>query len=471
MFFKFVAVGNNLTDTIVALSTPQGEGAIGVIRLSGPKAIQLVDTYFYGAKLEQADANTVHYGKLKDQDGNILDECLATIFKAPRSYTKEDVVEISCHGSQYIIQKIIELFLSVGARAANPGEFTLRAFLNGQLDLSQAEAVADLIASKSESQHKIAMDQMRGGVSVMIKGLRSQLIEFASLIELENDFGEEDVEFADRQGLKDLVQKILTVIIELQNSFKYGNAVKEGVPVAIIGAPNVGKSTLLNALLNEDRAIVSDIAGTTRDVIEDSMQIDGILFRFVDTAGLRETTDQIESIGIEKTKEQTAKAKIVLFVVEIEEDHENIIEAYKKIPLQPGQQSIILLNKSDSFHTCHSYDVEEAVSTLTGRTPTLAISAKEKTNVEKIKKQLVKMVHSGKTNSGSTILSNTRHYAALEQTKTSLEQVMTGLDGGTPSDLIAMDIRHALHYLGEISGEISTDDLLESIFSNFCIGK
>ncbi|MCL4165534.1 UNVERIFIED_CONTAM: hypothetical protein GTU68_020274, partial [Idotea baltica] len=365
------------------------------------------------------------------------------------------VVEISCHGSQYIIQKILELFLSTGARAANPGEFTLRAFLNGQLDLSQAEAVADLIASKSESQHKIAMDQMRGGVSVMIKGLRSQLIEFASLIELENDFGEEDVEFADRNGLKVLVQKILTVIIELQNSFKYGNAVKEGVPVAIIGAPNVGKSTLLNTLLNEDRAIVSDIAGTTRDVIEDSMQIDGILFRFVDTAGLRETTDHIESIGIEKTKEQTAKAKIVLFVVEIEE----------KIPLQADQQSIIILNKADSFHTCHSYDVEEAVSTLTNRTPTLAISAKEKTNVEKIKKQLVEFVHSGKSNSGSTILSNTRHYAALEQTKKSLEQVITGLDSQTPSDLIAMDIRHALHYLGEISGEISTDDLLESIFS------
>lgn len=464
-------MGNNLTDTIVALSTPQGEGAIGVIRLSGSRAIELVDKYFYGANLENAHANTVHYGKLKDQKGNILDECLATIFKAPRSYTKENVVEISCHGSQYIIQKILELFLATGARAANPGEFTLRAFLNGQLDLSQAEAVADLIASKSESQHKLAMDQMRGGVSEMIKQLRSQLIEFASLIELENDFGEEDVEFADRNGLKLLVQKILTVIIELQNSFKYGNAVKEGVPVAIIGAPNVGKSTLLNALLNEDRAIVSDIAGTTRDVIEDSMQIDGILFRFVDTAGLRETTDHIESIGIKKTKEQTAKAKIILFVVEIEEDHENIIKAFNEIPLQENQESIIILNKSDSFHTCHSYDVEEAVSTLTKRTPTFAISAKEKTHVDKVKNQLVAFVKSGKSNAGSTILSNTRHFSALDQTKTSLEQVIVGLDSQVPSDLIAMDIRHALHYLGEISGEISTDDLLESIFSNFCIGK
>jgi len=464
-------VRNNLIDTIVALSTPQGEGAIGVIRLSGSQAIKLVDEYFYGANLEKASANTVHYGKLKDLNGHILDECLATIFRAPRSYTKEDVVELSCHGSQYIIQKILELFLSVGARAANPGEFTLRAFLNGQLDLSQAEAVADLIASKSESQHQIAMDQMRGGVSVMIKDLRSQLIEFASLIELENDFGEEDVEFADREGLKNLVQKILAVIIELQNSFKYGNAVKEGVPVAIIGAPNVGKSTLLNALLNEDRAIVSDIAGTTRDVIEDSIQIDGILFRFVDTAGLRETTDQIESIGIEKTKEQTAKAKIVLFVAEIEEEHENIVKAFKQIPLQAGQESIIILNKSDSFHTCHSYDVEEAVSTLTNRRPTLAISAKEKTNVDKIKKQLVQFIQSGKSDTGNTILSNSRHFAALEQTRNSLTQVIEGLDHGTPSDLIAMDIRHALHYLGEISGEISTDDLLDSIFSNFCIGK
>jgi len=463
-------LSTNLTDTIIALSTPPGEGAIAVIRLSGPKAISLVDAQFFGANLEQSEANTVHYGKIKDTKGVILDECLATIFKAPRSYTKEDVVEISCHGSQYIIQKIIELFLEKGARAATPGEFTLRAFLNGQLDLTQAEAVADLIASQSESQHQLAINQMRGGVSKMISSLRSQLIEFASLIELENDFGEEDVEFADRQGLKDLVNKILNVILELQNSFKYGNAVKEGVAVAIIGAPNVGKSTLLNTLLNEDRAIVSDIAGTTRDVIEDSIQIDGILFRFLDTAGLRDTKDQIESIGIEKTKEQVAKAQIILFVVEIEEDHNNIIEAYKKIPLKESQTSIIILNKSDAFHTCHSYDVEEAVSTLTSMTPCIAISAKEKTHVDKIKNQLVDLVRNFKTQA-STVLSNTRHFEALNQTKTSLEQVITGLDNQVPSDLIAMDIRHALHYLGEISGEISTDDLLESIFSNFCIGK
>lgn len=463
-------MSTNLTDTIIALSTPPGEGAIGVIRLSGPKAISLVDSQFYGANLEKADANTVHYGKLKNTKDVILDECLATIFKAPRSYTKEDVVEISCHGSQYIIQKIIELFLELGARAATPGEFTLRAFLNGQLDLTQAEAVADLIASKSESQHQLAINQMRGGVSKMISSLRSRLIEFASLIELENDFGEEDVEFADRQGLKDLVNKILNVIRELQNSFKYGNAVKEGVAVAIIGAPNVGKSTLLNALLNEDRAIVSDIAGTTRDVIEDSIQIDGILFRFLDTAGLRDTKDQIESIGIEKTKEQVGKAEIILFVVEIEEDHNNIVEAYKQIPIKESQSSIIILNKSDAFHTCHSYDVEEAVSTLTSRTPCIAISAKEKTYVDKIKSQLVDLVRNYKTQA-STVLSNTRHFDSLHQTQNSLEQVITGLDNQVPSDLIAMDIRHALHHLGEISGEISTDDLLESIFSNFCIGK
>ncbi len=459
-----------LTDTIIALSTPQGEGAIGVIRLSGPKAIDMVDENFAGANLIKSEANTVHYGKIKNKNGEIIDECLATIFRAPRSYTKEDVVEISCHGSSYIIQKIIELFLSQGARAANPGEFTLRAFLNGQLDLAQAEAVADLIASKTESQHQLAINQMRGGVSKMIGQLRQQLIEFASLIELENDFGEEDVEFADRQGLKDLVNKILKIILELQSTFQYGNAVKEGFAVAIIGAPNVGKSTLLNALLNEDRAIVSDIAGTTRDVVEDSIQIDGILFRFLDTAGLRETTDKIESIGIEKTKEEVAKARIIIFVAEIEEDHLQIVNAYKEIPILNKQSSIIILNKADAFHTCHSYDVEEAVSTLTNRTPCIAISAKEKTHIDKLKKQLVEIAKNSKTQA-STILSNTRHFAALNETKNSLEAVITGLDNQVPSDLVAMDIRHALHHLGEISGEISTDDLLESIFSNFCIGK
>lgn len=460
----------DLNDTIIALSTPQGEGAIGVIRLSGKEAIALTDSVFKGQNLTKVDGNTVHYGKIV-KDENIIDECLATVFKAPRSYTKENVIEISCHGSSYIIQKIIELLLSKGARLATPGEFTLRAFLNGQMDLPQAEAIADLIASKSESQHEIAMHQMRGGVSKLIAGLRGQLIEFASLIELENDFGEEDVEFADRTKLQELVQEILRVIQELKTSFQYGNAVKEGVPVAIIGAPNVGKSTLLNALLNDDRAIVSDIAGTTRDVIEDQIQIEGILFRFIDTAGLRETEDTIERIGIQKTMEQSEKAKIILYVAEIEEDHTHIIAEFNKINIRPDQKVIILLNKADDFHACHQYDVEEAVSTLTSRTPTISISAKERTHIDKLKHQLITIIQKSKLNASNTILSNSRHYESLHQTSVSLEKVIEGLGAGIPSDLIAMDIRHGLHHLGEISGEISTDDLLDKIFRDFCIGK
>ncbi len=455
-------------DTIIALSTPPGEGAIGVIRLSGPSAISMVDEVFFGANLLKAEANTVHYGKIKQAD-KILDECLATIFRAPRSYTKEDVVELSCHGSQYVLQKVIELLLSKGARSAQPGEFTLRAFLNGQLDLSQAEAVADLIASKSEGQHQLAMSQMRGGISKLISGLREQLIEFASLIELENDFGEEDVEFANRDNLKNLVLKILRVINELKDSFVFGNAIKEGIPVAIIGAPNVGKSTLLNALLNEDRAIVSDIPGTTRDVIEDTITINGQLYRFLDTAGIRDTEDEIESIGIERSYEQIKKASVILFLADINEFHEITAQAFRALPHMENKKAIILLNKADTKKSCAMYDMEEAVSTLTGRTPTLSISAKEKSNISKLKDLLVSL-QSSKSDS-NVILSNSRHLEALENTSESLNKVITGLDENVPSDFIAMDIRHALHHLGLISGEISTDDLLDSIFSSFCIGK
>ncbi len=458
-------------DTIIALSTPMGEGAIGVIRLSGAKAIDYVDEFFFGANLKKATPNTVHYGKIKDASGNIIDECLATIFKAPRSYTKEDVVEISCHGSSYIIQKLIEIFIGRGARPAEPGEFTLRAFLNGQLDLSQAEAVADLIASSSAAQHEMAMDQMRGGISKMVAGLREQLIEFASLIELENDFGEEDVEFADRENLKSLVHKILQVILDLKQSFEYGNAIKEGVPVAIIGAPNVGKSTLLNALLKEDKAIVSEIAGTTRDVIEDTITLEGIPFRFIDTAGIRTTEDVVENLGIERSRQQAEQAQIILYLTEIQEDHLAIIEEFKAMNFRPDQKKVILLNKSDDFHGCHSYDVEEAVSTLTSRTETIAISAKEQTNLERLRKVLVSAIQNKKGGNASTVVTNVRHFNSLSLTSESLNKVLEGLDGGMPSDLVAMDIRHALHHLGEISGEISTDDLLESIFSNFCIGK
>ncbi len=459
-----------LQDTIVAIATPQGEGAIGIIRLSGPNAISLADTYFYGSNLVKAEGNTVHYGKLKNDDGVMLDECLATVFKAPKSYTKEDVVEFACHGSSYILKSVIKLFLSNGARLAEPGEFTMRAYLNGQMDLSQAEAVADLIASDTASQHALAIDQMRGGFSKMIAALREKLIEFASLIELENDFSEEDVEFADRDSLKQLVQKILTTISELKQSFDYGNAIKEGIPVAIIGKPNVGKSTLLNALLNEDKAIISAIPGTTRDVIEDTIQMDGMLFRFIDTAGIRETNDEIESMGIARSKEQLSKAKLVIYVCEIQADHQAIINDYIALGVTNNQRGVIVLNKTDTFHACHSYDVEEATSTLLNRMPVIAMSAKEKTHLDRLQKELVKAVELQNAVS-QTIVSNLRHYEALDKASLSLAKVIEGLDGGISSDFVAMDIRHALQYLGEISGQISTDDLLDSIFSNFCIGK
>lgn len=464
-------MNSSLNDPIIALSTAEGEAAIAVIRLSGKGVIDICDSVFYGKNLTTVKGHTVHYGKIKSEDGKIIDECMATVFRAPRSYTKEDSIEISCHGSRFIIKEIISLFLSKGVRLAEPGEYTMRAYLNGQLDLTQAEAVADLISSTTASQHELAMHQMRGGFSKMIEDLRAQLIEFASLIELENDFGEEDVEFADRSKLKTLIQQIRQIIKELIQSFQYGNAIKDGVAVAIVGRPNVGKSTLLNTLLNEEKAIVSEIAGTTRDVIEDTIQIDGYLFRFIDTAGLRDTTDKIESIGIDRAKEQLAKAKIILYIDEIEEDHNAIISRFKELAInRQSQDVIILLNKSDVFHGCHAYDVEEAVSTLTNRTPVIAFSAKEKTRIKDLKNLLISSVKK-LSNSTQTTVTNMRHFQALEQTDQSLAAVLNGLENRVSSDFVALDIRHGLHHLGEITGEISTDDLLDSIFSNFCIGK
>ncbi len=460
-----------LSDPIIAQSTAPGEAAIAVIRLSGKGVIEIADAVFYGKNLTKVNGHTVHYGKIKSDDDVIIDECMTSIFRAPRSYTKQDSIEISCHGSTYIVQQIIQLFLTKGVRLAQPGEFTMRAYLNGQLDLAQAEAVSDLISSQTASQHELAMKQMRGGFSNMIAKLRKELIEFASLIELENDFGEEDVEFANREQLIKTVTTTKTFITELIQSFQYGNAVKEGIPVAIIGRPNVGKSTLLNQLLNEEKAIVSDIAGTTRDVIEDSIQIDGYLFRFIDTAGLRETDDTIESLGIERTKEQIEAAQIILYIDEIEEDHQEIINRYKELELYKNKKTVILLlNKTDTFHACHSYDVEEAVSTLLGRIPVISFSAKKGTRLHDIKKQLTDIVTKMRIGENSTV-TNLRHFEALTQTNESLDNVITGLEQEISSDLVALDIRHALHHLGEITGEISTDDLLESIFSNFCIGK
>ncbi len=463
---------NNAADTIVAIATPSGQGAIGIVRLSGTEAIAISDHIFYGANLHKVEPNTVHYGKIKNAEGTILDECVATIFKAPRSYTKENVVEFSCHGSSYILQEVVKLILTYdGVRMALPGEYTQRAYLNGQLDLSQAEAVGDLIASTHASSHQLAMSQLRGGFSNMIKSLRDKMIEFASLLELENDFGEEDVEFANRDQLKSLLNEILSTTTTLANSYDHGNALKDGVSIALVGSPNVGKSTLLNVLLNDDKAIVSNIPGTTRDAIEDTIVYEGIKFRFIDTAGLRETDDTIETLGIERTKQHIAKAHIVLYVDEVKNDYQEIVEGYKSLSID-NQESIVILNKSDEYgHSCHAYDIEESVSTLLGRIPTIIISAKQRNNTENIIKLLVSIVQKKQTSYGDVLVTNLRHLDCLNKANESLKQCLHGLDNSITSDFLAMDIRHANHQLSEIVGEISTDNLLDSIFSNFCIGK
>ena len=460
-------------DTIVAIATPTGPGAIGIVRLSGAEAISISDQIFFGANLKKVEPNTVHYGKIKNEEGDILDECVATVFKAPRSYTKEDVVEFSCHGSSYILQEVVKLILTYdGVRMALPGEYTQRAYLNGQLDLSQAEAVGDLIASTHASSHQLAMSQLRGGFSEMIRGLRDKMIEFASLLELENDFGEEDVEFANRDQLKTLLNEILSTTTTLANSYDHGNALKDGVSIALVGSPNVGKSTLLNVLLNDDKAIVSNIPGTTRDAIEDTVVYEGIKFRFIDTAGLRETDDTVESLGIERTKQHIAKAHIVLYVDEVKNEYQEIVEGYKSLSVSNNQDSVVILNKSDEYgHSCHAYDIEESVSTLLGRIPTIIISAIERKNTESIIKLLVSIVQKKQANYGDILVTNLRHLDCLNRANESLTQCLTGLDNSVTSDFLAMDIRHANHQLSEIVGEISTDNLLDSIFSNFCIGK
>ena len=460
---------HDLTDTIIALSTPPGAGAIGVIRLSGPKAIEVVDKVFHGKDLSQVEGYTVHFGKIKDEKGKVLDEVLATIFRGPKSYTKENVVELSCHGSSYIIEQIIHLFLRKGVRSANRGEFTLRAFLNGQMDLSQAEAVADLIASDSASSHDIAMKQMRGGFSDEIKELRQELIDFAALIELELDFGEEDVEFADRERLEKLVEKIQVVLKKLIDSFHLGNVIKNGVATVIAGRPNAGKSTLLNALLNEERAIVSDIAGTTRDTIEESLNIDGINFRFVDTAGIRKAQDSIESIGVDKAMSEIQKSTVALHVVDISDTTPEMvwsdINSFKII----GTRFVIILNKMDlnPYTKPEKYYKEGLISAKN----IITTSALNKMNIEALKEHLYNTVIDHPELMDQTIVSNTRHYDALNKSCESLSKVLNGIQTGITGDFIALDIRQSLHFLGEITGEIHTDDLLESIFTRFCIGK
>lgn len=463
-------MNNDLNDTIVALATPSGQGAIGIIRLSGPDALTIANAAFHGKDLTEQPSHTVHFGSLRDEQGRILDEVLATVFVAPRSYTGEHVVEISCHGSDYILQEVLQLLCRKGARNANPGEYTLRAFLNGRMDLSQAEAVADLIASASRSAHAIAIQQMRGGFSDEIKHLRQELIDFASLIELELDFSEEDVEFADRASLEALVQKIQRIIKALIDSFQLGNVLKNGVSTVIAGRPNAGKSTLLNALLNEERAIVSEIAGTTRDTIEETLNIKGVAFRIIDTAGIREAEDTIEAMGVAKTLEKVQQSALLVYVFDVLETPPEAVQADLEKLVHEGLHVLVVANKMD----LNPYTKQEHYFPDTSGTPPPAwvpVSALNKMNIDYLKEQLYDSVLANKVNLESTIVANARHYDALQKAYESLDRVLQGLSSGVTSDFVAMDIRGALHHLGEITGEISTDDLLGNIFGRFCIGK
>lgn len=458
-------------DTIVAPATAQGQGAIAIIRLSGPDALTFTQSVFKGDNLSGADSHTLHYGKILDGE-ETLDEVVVSVYKNPTSYTGEDIIEISCHASPYIVQRLLTILLQAGARMAEPGEFSMRAYLNGKMDLSQAEAVADLIASESAAQHKLAMNQLRGRYSSEIQDLRDKLIHFASMIELENDFAEEDVEFADREELLKLIDEILKKMDFFIESFSYGNVIKKGIPVVLIGPPNSGKSTLLNSLLKEDKAIVSDIAGTTRDVIEDTIHVDGILYRFIDTAGIRDTEDKLESMGIERTRKKIAEASLLLILDDVTSPYKEIVERVKKIPLADYQDRLVLLNKMDLMENdCTAYDVEEAVSTMLNRSDVVAISATENQGIDKITSWVSQQVQGNKFHAADTIVSNARHHSAFLRAHYNLEQARHGLYQNIPSDLVAIDIRHASLMLNEILGEIQTDDLLENIFRNFCIGK
>ncbi|MCD8407360.1 tRNA uridine-5-carboxymethylaminomethyl(34) synthesis GTPase MnmE [Tenacibaculum dicentrarchi] len=460
-------------DTIIAMATPSGIGAIAVIRLSGEKAIEIVNTFFKSIKSKKSlltqKTHTLHLGHLID-NGIILDEVLVSIFRNPTSYTGENIVEISCHGSVFIQQEIIQLFLKNGCRMADNGEFTMRAFLNGKMDLSQAEAVADVIASNSAASHQMAIQQMRGGITNELKDLRVQLLDFAALIELELDFSGEDVEFADRTKFKQLVAKITFVLKRLIDSFAFGNAMKNGIPVAIIGEPNVGKSTLLNTLLNEEKAIVSDIAGTTRDAIEDDLIIDGVAFRFIDTAGIRETEDIVENIGIKKTYEKAENAQLIIFLIDANKfsyASEEFLQEIETIKERfPNKRLLVIANKIDKL-SCHDTAILKSEID-----PLILLSAKQKTGIIELKSELTSLVNTGALSNNETIVTNSRHFEALNNALTAITSVQQGIDLEISTDLFSIDIRECLRHLGNITGEYDVDkDILGHIFGNFCIGK
>ena len=451
-----------MSDTIVALATAQGISAIAVIRLSGKNSLRIADKVFKGKKLADQPTHTVHFGTLHDGE-KIIDEVLVTIFREPNSFTKENSVEISCHGSPVIVKEIIKVLLKHGAFLASPGEFTKRAFLNGRFDLAQAEAVADLINAETDNARQAALNQMRGGFSNQINNLREELIHFASLIELELDFGEEDVEFAKREDLRDLILKIQGYLKLLMDSFDQGNVIKNGVPTVIAGRPNAGKSTLLNTLLNEERAIVSEIPGTTRDVIEDEMVVGGINFRFIDTAGLRETEDIIEAMGVERTRDRMKKASLIIYLFDLTQTSLAEIDKEETHLQSLGVPYIKVGNKLDRAD-------EDLLGKLINR-DFIFISASNKTNILDLKDRILSYFQVQSVKTGDVMVTNLRHYHSLEQTHDALQRVLEGMAQGITGDFLAMDIRQALHYLGEITGTITTDDLLDNIFSKFCIGK
>ena len=456
-----------LSDTIVALSTPPGAGAIAVVRLSGPRAIGITQEVFRGRNLAEQPGHTLHFGTIRDDQNQVLDEVVVGLFRGPQSYTREDVVEISTHGSDYIVRELLALLVRRGARLAEPGEFTKRAFLHGAFDLAQAEAVADLIAADSALQHRVALNQMRGGFSRELADLRQRLIDFAALLELELDFGEEDVEFADRTGLLKLLADVKVLVLRLLRSFELGNVIKNGVTTVIAGRPNAGKSTLLNALLNEERAIVSAIPGTTRDFIEDEVSLEGIKFRFVDTAGLRDTEDVVEAIGVARTRQRVQQAAVVLYLLDLNTATPADVAAdVAALPLPPGAVLLLVGNKVDEAPAATVTELQAAHPEI------LLLSAASHQGLEELRQRLLATVRREGLDAGAaTIVTNLRHARSLEVSAEALTAVQQGLQHGLGTELVASDLRRALHALGEITGDISTDDLLGSIFTRFCIGK